>query len=245
MIVLCPTCSARFQYNENRFQGVTSKRFKCPKCAATFEVKNPTLESPVIDLPMSDDVSRASAPLTVPQAPPSVPATVPQAPPPSPLTVPQALQPAPALVHEPMEEAPPAAGASKDARDTTSRRDRHTLMTSIKNAGAIPLGWRISLAFLNGPQASSVKPLEKAITVIGREEGDIVTRDPETSRRHLSIEIHNDGSVWLTDLGSTNGTYVDGVQIHGTIQLSDRQEFSCGKCNFMVLIRKEDPNHPD
>ena len=47
--------------------------------------------------------------------------------------------------------------------------------------------------------------------------------------------------TWLVeDLGSTNGTFVDGVQIFGTIQLTDRQEFTCGKSTFMLLIRKED-----
>jgi pSer/pThr/pTyr-binding forkhead associated (FHA) protein len=73
----------------------------------------------------------------------------------------------------------------------------------------------------------------------------VITRDPETSRRHAAIDIHADGTVWLTDLGSTNGTFVDGVQIFGTIQLVDRQEFTCGKSTFMLLVRKEDSLHMD
>jgi len=106
--------------------------------------------------------------------------------------------------------------------------------------GNFPHGMKISLAYLSGPQASLVKALESARTLIGREEGDIVTKDPETSRRHATVDIHTDGTVWLTDLGSTNGTFVDGVQIFGTIQIADRQEFTCGKSTFMLLIRKED-----
>jgi len=104
---------------------------------------------------------------------------------------------------------------------------------------------RISLAYLSGPEASRVKLLESSRTTIGREEGDVITKDPETSRRHAALDIHTDGTVWLTDLGSTNGTFVDGIQIFGMIQLVDRQEFTCGKSTFMLLIRKEDSLNMD
>jgi predicted Zn finger-like uncharacterized protein len=39
MIVVCPSCSARFQYDEARFQGAPRKRFRCPKCVTVFEVQ--------------------------------------------------------------------------------------------------------------------------------------------------------------------------------------------------------------
>ena len=63
--------------------------------------------------------------------------------------------------------------------------------------------------------------------------------------RHATLDIHTDGTVWLTDLGSTNGTFVEGIQIFGMIQLVDRQEFTCGKSTFMLLIRKEDSLNMD
>jgi pSer/pThr/pTyr-binding forkhead associated (FHA) protein len=99
---------------------------------------------------------------------------------------------------------------------------------------------RYSLAFLTGPQASTVRVLTSAVTIIGREEGDVIINDPETSRRHARIEIHGDGSAWLSDLGSTNGTVTNDKVIDGPTQLSDRQEFSCGKSMFMLLIRAID-----
>jgi S-DNA-T family DNA segregation ATPase FtsK/SpoIIIE len=110
---------------------------------------------------------------------------------------------------------------------------------------AIPPGIRYSLAFLTGPQASTVRPLSSAVTVIGREEGDVIINDPETSRRHARIEIHADGTVWLSDLDSTNGTLTDGRLIDKPTQLFDRQEFTCGKNTFMVLIRTLDANSTD
>jgi pSer/pThr/pTyr-binding forkhead associated (FHA) protein len=60
--------------------------------------------------------------------------------------------------------------------------------------------------------------------------------DPETSRRHAMIEIMDDGTVWLSDLGSTNGTVTNGAPITVKSRLIDRQEFSCGKSAFMLLI---------
>ena len=101
----------------------------------------------------------------------------------------------------------------------------------------IPAGLRFSLAFLTGPQASMVHVLQGPETVIGREEGDVITRDPETSRRHALLEIHPDGTVWISDLQSTNGTLVKGERITAPVQLSSQQEFTCGNSTFMLLVR--------
>ena len=49
-----------------------------------------------------------------------------------------------------------------------------------------------------------------------------------------------DGTVWLEDLGSTNGTTTEGQPLNGQVQLHDRQEFTCGQSTFMLLIRVDD-----
>ena len=108
------------------------------------------------------------------------------------------------------------------------------------HAGVMPKGIKFSLAFLTGPLASTVRVIDRPSLVIGRDQGEIITHDPETSRQHASLGIHSDGTAWLTDLQSTNGTFVDGQAIQGTVQLLDRQEFTCGKSTFMLLIRPED-----
>jgi pSer/pThr/pTyr-binding forkhead associated (FHA) protein len=82
-----------------------------------------------------------------------------------------------------------------------------------------------------------VRVLELPQTVIGREEGDVVINDPEISRRHARIDIHPDGTVWLSDLGSTNGTFLGSSAIQEPTRLLDRQEFSCGRSTFMLLVR--------
>jgi len=211
MIVVCPSCSARFQYDEARFQGARSKRFRCPKCGHVFEAENPAFQRATTSL-VDEEL------LEVSQNPP---------PPPGNQTGTVAFK-----VPEP---------DPLDPKETTARRGRETMMgdAGICEAG-LPPGLRVSLAFLTGPNASMVKVLDSSRIVIGREEGDIITRDPETSRRHAALEIHMDGTVWITDLNSTNGTTVEGEALQGTIQILDRQEFTCGKSTFMLLIRKED-----
>ena len=55
--------------------------------------------------------------------------------------------------------------------------------------------------------------LTKEKTIIGRGSGcDIVIDDPGISRKHLEIDITPNGVI-ARDLGSTNGTYVEGHQV--------------------------------
>jgi serine phosphatase RsbU (regulator of sigma subunit) len=62
--------------------------------------------------------------------------------------------------------------------------------------------------------------------VIGRTEGaDVVLAGTDISRRHCRFdlvggEVIVGGEVLLTDLDSTNGTYVDGTRVAGTVALS-------------------------
>ena len=94
----------------------------------------------------------------------------------------------------------------------------------------------VRLAYITGPKSSTAVELLSSVTIIGRDEGDIVTLDPETSRRHAMIEIMEDGTVWLQDLGSKNGTFTDEGQITNRIKLADQQQFICGKSAFMLLL---------
>ncbi len=49
---------------------------------------------------------------------------------------------------------------------------------------------------------------------IGRDvSNDIVVNDPMVSRRHAQLTIYDNGQVQLKDLGSSNGTYVNGNKI--------------------------------
>ncbi len=52
---------------------------------------------------------------------------------------------------------------------------------------------------------------------IGRDPGNDLTLDhPQISRYHARLELQQDGSLRITDLNSTNGTFVNGQQLRGT-----------------------------
>src|SRR5437870_573358 len=41
IIIECPNCHARYQYDEERFERKPSKKIKCAKCATIFDIQNP------------------------------------------------------------------------------------------------------------------------------------------------------------------------------------------------------------
>jgi predicted component of type VI protein secretion system len=63
-------------------------------------------------------------------------------------------------------------------------------------------------------------------TTIGRENCDVTIPDPEISRRQAQVHAEGD-AVAIEDLGSTNGTFVNGRQINGreTLQPGDEVRF--------------------
>ncbi|HJQ37526.1 MAG TPA: FHA domain-containing protein [Thermoanaerobaculia bacterium] len=41
MIIECPSCHSKYQYDEERFERKPSKKIKCAKCANVFDIHNP------------------------------------------------------------------------------------------------------------------------------------------------------------------------------------------------------------
>jgi hypothetical protein len=70
-----------------------------------------------------------------------------------------------------------------------------------------------------GPHPNQEYPLPQHTVTIGREPiNDIVMNDPEVSRRHTRISFR-DGGFMAEDLGSTNGTFVNGRRLAGATPL--------------------------
>lgn len=104
-------------------------------------------------------------------------------------------------------------------------------------ASALELGVEREVAVLHwGDGQRSV--LEKQRSVLGRSrDADVRIEDPNVSRRH--VEIVQEGSTfWLVDLGSTNGTEMDGRRIQRA-RLADGSRFTIGETTVTFSTERE------
>ncbi|MUH59331.1 FhaA domain-containing protein [Bifidobacterium canis] len=81
--------------------------------------------------------------------------------------------------------------------------------------------------------------LTKDKTILGRGSGcDIVIDDPGISRKHLEIDITDNGVI-ARDLGSTNGTYVEGHQVPAATLL-DGNTITIGRTRILYWASSQD-----
>jgi pSer/pThr/pTyr-binding forkhead associated (FHA) protein len=86
---------------------------------------------------------------------------------------------------------------------------------------------------------SATEPL-----IIGRKRGDLILDDPLVSGAHAQIIPRDDGFV-LQDLGSTNGTMVEGRLIREVV-LRPGAEISIGQSRLVLFVgAEEEPAPPD
>ena len=97
------------------------------------------------------------------------------------------------------------------------------------------------LVVMNGSQPGRRYVLEGDV-VIGRAlECDVVMDDPEASRKHVRLEPGGKGDGYqLTDLGSRNGTYVNGERVKGQSPLHFGDKIRLGT-QTVLLFARHDP----
>lgn len=82
-------------------------------------------------------------------------------------------------------------------------------------------------------------PLMSAITVLGRDDdADVIIDDPGVSRRHSEIRITHDGPhlvMSIRDLGSTNGTFVNGEQVDSE-HVHDGDALTIGRTRMSIHL---------
>jgi len=183
VIVSCPSCKSRYQYDESRFGESLSKKLKCTKCETIFEVTRPG----------ADEGARTSRSST-----------------------------------------------ARAVEDTTKQYDlKHQAApradAELPQLAPLSSNRRCSLAVILGANAGQIYPISKPRTVLGRGAGsDLQLQDSEVSRRHAMLEIRGDDAS-ISDLSSTNGTFVDGVRVQKA-SISSNQEFSLGTTTLMFIV---------
>ncbi len=75
---------------------------------------------------------------------------------------------------------------------------------------------------VSGPYFGKVIPIAGRLTIGRGNDCDLVLDEPEMSRRHAMVEATPAG-IWLRDLGSANGTYVNGVQVRDAVLFTGDQ----------------------
>lgn len=69
------------------------------------------------------------------------------------------------------------------------------------------------MAILEGPNKGQTFKFRKSHVLIGRAEADLILLDLDTSRSHCLIEVLSPTVIYIRDLDSTNGTYLNGKKI--------------------------------
>jgi predicted Zn finger-like uncharacterized protein len=208
MIIVCPSCQARYKFDESRLGDKPKVKTRCTKCGGTIEIENPLLGA--MTLPPGN-----MSPVT--------PDPEPEPPEPSPpvLATQQSL--------EAKASSAAAASEGEGAGHTITGKDLHKM-----GLLELPKDKRFSLAVIQGAATGQIFQIGKTRSVIGRSGADINIDDPEASRQHAALEIIGETAI-LRDLGSTNGTFIDLDRIEQHV-LGNQQEFRIGGHVLMLIV---------
>ena len=115
---------------------------------------------------------------------------------------------------------------------TSSDEDR-TDIRELPEVGDYPC-----LEILSGPKGSGRFYLKKGKNEIGRSnESTIVLDDSSVSRKHALIEVAEQGTATLTDLGSRNGTKIGDRKIEKSVSLDHGAKIKIGLYQLRYLTR--------
>ena len=138
-------------------------------------------------------------------------------------------------------ESPPADAADRanngaeDDEPTLSYRPVPPRASDRAGAARIEGKFGFALVVERGPQAGLTYVLGAGDTLAGRSEDvDIFLGDVTVSRHHARFTVDGD-TLKVTDVGSTNGTYVNMVRVDAT-SLKPGDEVIIGKFHLIVVV---------
>jgi predicted component of type VI protein secretion system len=103
--------------------------------------------------------------------------------------------------------------------------------------------YRFRMVMQKGPVPGTAFDISKPQMLVGRDPAcDIVISDSEVSRRHARLVVREDACI-LEDLGSTNGTFVNGRRIGAPVELHPGDVIMMGE-NVLLAFESQafDPN---
>ncbi len=92
------------------------------------------------------------------------------------------------------------------------------------------------LRVTSGKQSGHVISLDSSRFLIGREEDCHLRPNSDLVSRHHCVFKLDEYSLRVRDLGSTNGTFVNGERLHGEVILNTGDKVAVGKLDFEVAI---------
>jgi pSer/pThr/pTyr-binding forkhead associated (FHA) protein len=124
-----------------------------------------------------------------------------------------------------------ACGAELPESDDSATGSYPLLGVDVPDVGEVG-----QLVVTRGPTAGARYALSDAVTSIGRHpESGIFLDDVTVSRRHAEVRRGDDGQYLLADVGSLNGTYLDGERIEEA-SLREGAQVQVGKYRLVFVI---------
>jgi pSer/pThr/pTyr-binding forkhead associated (FHA) protein len=94
----------------------------------------------------------------------------------------------------------------------------------------------VTLKVLEGAKTGAKIAVKKAEFIVGRSQNcHLCAGSSAISRQHCAI-LRDENRVAIKDLGSRNGTYVNGQRITGEVELATGDEVIVGPLKFLVTI---------
>lgn len=117
--------------------------------------------------------------------------------------------------------------------DVPGDLDASAAEASVSGAQGLPNGSAL-LVVKRGPNAGSRFLLDRPVTSAGRHpESEIFLDEVTVSRRHAEFRRAN-GEIQIVDIGSLNGTYVNGEPVDSAV-LANGDEIQIGKFRLVFL----------
>jgi two-component system response regulator HydG len=115
-------------------------------------------------------------------------------------------------------------------------RDEYDVVTALRGGGPPHAPSCFELRVVAGPDAGRVfvvRPDDPSPALLGKGPAcTVLLTDPEVSRRHASLEAAG-ASLRVVDLGSTNGTHVDGLRVYDAA-LAGGERIDLGASSLLV-----------